>query len=287
MSARTLATGCGLALLICALAPRADAAPRASTTKPTARRTKPLSTAKLAVLTARPAALTPALAPTPTPALAPTPIPAPTPTLAASSPAPALALSPAFATPAPDADRAPSTPSTLQHRATVTLNPLALAIGRYGANAELVFARHHAITASGYLQTFPHAILRRLLPDIPLGDGPQSRLGGEVGYRLYSGTDGPTGVFVGPSLVAMPLAAPRLASDFRPEVVSFMAYGAALDVGVQAVVGPGFTIGGGIGVMALSYSPPASATPPAGLELPSYPEPHVLPRLLVAAGWAF
>jgi hypothetical protein len=56
---------------------------------------------------------------------------------------------------------------------------------------------------------------------------------------------------------------------------------------VQAVVGPGFTIGGGIGVMALAYSRPASATPPAGIELPSYPEPHVFPRLLIAAGWAF
>jgi hypothetical protein len=58
-------------------------------------------------------------------------------------------------------------------------------------------------------------------------------------------------------------------------------------VGVQAVVGPGFTLGGGLGVMALAYDRPASATPPAGIELPSYPEPHVLPRVLVMAGWAF
>ena len=209
----------------------------------------------------------------------PAPVVAPPP-----PPPPALTLVPA---PAPDANHVPSTGSAVEHRATLTLNPLALAIGRYGANAEYLFARHHAVTASGYLQTFPQAILKRLLPDIPLGDGPQSRLGGEVGYRLYSGTDGPTGVFVGPSLVAMPLAAPRLASDYRPEVVSFMAYGGSLDVGVQAVVGPGFTVGGGVGVMALAYSPPASATPPTGLELPSYPEPHVLPRLLFAAGWAF
>jgi hypothetical protein len=85
----------------------------------------------------------------------------------------------------------------------------------------------------------------------------------------------------------MPLAAPRLTSDYRAEVISFMAYGAALDVGVQAVVGGGFTIGGGVGVAALAYSRPVSATPPPGIELPSYPEPHVLPRLLFAAGWAF
>jgi len=277
MSARKLATGCALALFVASLAPRADAAPRALTTKATGRRAvKPASTTKLTALSSpAPTAFVPVAAPAP--AVAPPPPPAP-PT------APTLTSVPA---PAPDADHVPSTGGAVEHRATLTLNPLALAIGRYGANAEYVLARHHALTASGYLQTFPQAILKRLLPDMPLGDGPQSRLGGEVGYRLYSGTDGPTGVFVGPSLVAMPLAAPRLASDYRPEVVAFMAYGGSLDVGVQAVVGPGFTIGGGVGVMALAYSPPASATPPTGLELPSYPEPHVLPRLLFAAGWAF
>lgn len=125
------------------------------------------------------------------------------------------------------------------------------------------------------------------LPDMTVGEGPQSRFGGELGYRLYTGSDGPTGLFVGPSFVAMPLAAPRLTADYRTEVVSFMAYGAALDVGVQAVVGPGFTLGGGVGVMALAYDTPASATPPAGIDLPSFPAPHVLPRLLVNVGWAF
>ena len=75
--------------------------------------------------------------------------------------------------------------------------------------------------------------------------------------------------------------------SLRAEVVSFNAYGGALDVGVQAVVGPGFTIGGGVGVMALAYTPPASIAPPAGAQVPSYPEPHVLPRLLIMAGWAF
>ncbi len=287
MSARILATGCALALstsmLASLLAPCAEAAPRASTTKPGARRARPRPGANLAALAARPA---PAAIAAPTPPLGP---PAPSPaaaSLAGPEPAPALALSAPLPL-APDADRTPAGESALAHRATVTLNPLALAIGRYGANAELVFARHHAVTASAYLQTFPQAILRRLLPDIALGEGPEARLGGEIGYRLYSGSDGPTGIFIGPSAIAMPLAAPRLASDYRAEVVSFMAYGASLDVGVQAVVGPGFTIGGGVGVMALAYSPPASATPPTGLELPSYPEPHVLPRLLFAAGWAF
>lgn len=83
----------------------------------------------------------------------------------------------------------------------------------------------------------------------------------------------------------MPIAYPRVTDPLRAEVVSFNAYGGALDVGVQAVIGPGLTIGGS-GVMALAYTPPASITAPAGLEVPSYPEPHMLPRLLMMAGWA-
>lgn len=85
----------------------------------------------------------------------------------------------------------------------------------------------------------------------------------------------------------MPIAYPRVTENLRAEVVSFNAYGAALDLGVQAIIGPGFTIGGGIGVMALAYTPPASVAPPSGIQVPPYPEPHVLPRLLMMAGWAF
>ena len=193
--------------------------------------------------------------------------------------------------PAPPPDHTPDhasrTEPGLAHRGTLTLNPFALVIGRYGANAEFVVAPHHALTASGFVQTFPKGLLRIAAPDFADGDAPPSRFGGELGYRLYSGSDGPNGIFIGPSVVSMPLVAPRLTDDFRPELVSFNAYGAAIDVGAQAVVGPGFTIGGGVGVMALAYSSPASATPPPGVSLPSYPEPHVLPRLLVMAGWAF
>jgi hypothetical protein len=126
-----------------------------------------------------------------------------------------------------------------------------------------------------------------LLPQAELGEGPTTRVGGEIGYRFYTGRDAPTGFFVGPSFLAMPFAYPRVTEDAKAEVVSFHAYGAALDLGAQIVTGSGFTFGGGVGVMALAYTPPASAAPPAGVEVPSYPEPHVLPRLLLQAGWAF
>lgn len=262
MTARFLATSCALAL--CAgLSSRAEAAPRNATKASVARRaSSPPTPPRLAALRAAPVGPPSA----PAPVLSPSLVPGAEPT---------------------DPDRPSSDPSPLHHRAALTINPLALVVGRYGANIEFVFARHHAIVASGFLQTFPTGLLKTALPDLPIENGPESRFGGELGYRFYSGTNGPTGVFVGPSFVAMPLAAPRLTEAYKAEIVSFTAYGAALDVGVQTVIGPGFTIGGGIGVMALAYAPPASAQPPAGIELPSWPQPHVLPRLLVMAGWAF
>lgn len=187
----------------------------------------------------------------------------------------------------PSRDQAAGDTAQVPQRFAITLNPLALIVGRYGANGEVLFARHHAVVASGYLQTFSTTMLRALMPSVELAQVPQSRLGGELGYRFYSGDAGPTGLFVGPSAVAVPIAYPRVTEELRAEVVSFMAYGAALDVGVQAIIGPGFTLGGGVGVMALAWQPPASAQAPAGVTAPSYPTPHVLPRLLVMAGWAF
>jgi hypothetical protein len=85
----------------------------------------------------------------------------------------------------------------------------------------------------------------------------------------------------------MPFAYPHVGSDLRADIVAFETFGAAFDVGAQAVLGGGLTIGGGIGVEYLAYQPPASIAPPPGVTAPTYPEPHVLPRVLLAAGWAF
>jgi hypothetical protein len=173
-------------------------------------------------------------------------------------------------------------------RVTITVNPAPIALGRYGGNLEFVAARHHAIVVSGYAQTFAPWLLRQVLPRaVDVGSGPPARPGGEIGYRFYTGTRGAHGLFVGPSAIAMPLVAPRVGTDLRAEVVSFQAYGAALDVGVQAITDAGFTVGGGLGVMYLAYTPPASVAPPPGVPVPSFPQPHVLPRLLIAAGWSF
>lgn len=166
----------------------------------------------------------------------------------------------------------------------VTINPLPLVAGRYGANLDVLPVPHHGVTTSVFLQTFPLGLLRRYIPEGFAVADPPARIGGEVGYRFYSGKAAANGLFFGPSLVLMPIAYPR-ATDAGIEVVSFHAYGGALDAGVQAVTPGGFTIGGGLGVMALSYSLPRSNI--AGIEIPAVATPHVLPRLLLAAGWSF
>jgi hypothetical protein len=155
-------------------------------------------------------------------------------------------------------------------------------------NVELVPFRHHGIIASAFYQTFTPAMLRVLMPkEVDTSHGAPAKVGGELGYRFYSGRDGANGFFAGISGVAMPIAYPRVTADYKSEVTSFYAFGGAVDLGVQAITTGGFTIGGGIGGMYLAYSPPASVTPPAGVSAPSIPQPHILPRLLVAAGWSF
>jgi hypothetical protein len=81
----------------------------------------------------------------------------------------------------------------------------------------------------------------------------------------------------------MPLAYPRLAADFESaDLVRFSALGAALDLGLQKVTRSGFTFGGGVGVMYLDYQVPSDRR-----RIALTVEPHVLPRLLLAAGWSF
>ena len=165
----------------------------------------------------------------------------------------------------------------------VTLNPLGLAVERYGGNVEASPLQHHVFTASLYTQAVPTWLVRSLSGRSEIHDGTGSSLGGELGYRLYSGTIGADGLFAGASLVSMPLAYARLDADLRSaDLVRFHSLGAAFDVGVQKVTDSGFTIGGGVGVMYLSYTLPEDTR-----RLPTGVEPHVLPRLLLAAGWSF
>jgi hypothetical protein len=166
----------------------------------------------------------------------------------------------------------------------ITGNPLSLLIGRFGGNVEIVAAAHHAIVGSAYAQVFPVGIVRGMMPP-EVRDrvrDPPVTVGGELGYRLYSGSRGTEGLFVGPSLVVTPLAYPRLTPDMNVDLVTFHAPGVALDAGVQHVTGIGLTLGGGIGVEYLAYTLPND---PRRLPVPV--DAHWLPRVLMAAGWSF
>lgn len=194
----------------------------------------------------------------------------------------AVALVCAASSPALAAERPQPKPDRVQRALTISVNPLPMIAGRYGANAEYVVAPHHAIVASGFVQTFPRGMIEMLVPaGAEIGSAPSSGIGGELGYRLYTSGASASGLFVGPSFVLMPIAYPRVRDDLKVDIDALSAYGVALDVGAQVVTGSGFTIGGGLGAMALAYMPPRSY---GGA---TFAEPHVLPRLLFMAGWSF
>lgn len=186
--------------------------------------------------------------------------------------------------PAADGTRTPREADGDKHKhVTVTLNPLGFAVQRYGANLEVLPVPHHALTGSLYLQSMPAWIARSISGRSEINEDRGSSVGGELGYRLYSGSRGANGLFVGASFVSMPLAYPRIADDLASvDLRRFNATGAALDIGAQLVTTDGFTLGGGIGVMYLGYELPADTR-----RVPLTIEPHVLPRLLLAAGWSF
>lgn len=164
----------------------------------------------------------------------------------------------------------------------VTLNPLGFAVERYGMNVEILPASHHAIVASAYLQSTPVWLVKSIVGRDLITGEPGASPGGEIGYRLYSGSRGADGLFVGTSFVVMPLAYPRVADSLTSvELRRFTATGAALDIGAQKVTSSGFTVGAGIGVMALAYDLPAD-----NHRIPIAFEPHVLPRVLLTTGWS-
>jgi hypothetical protein len=164
----------------------------------------------------------------------------------------------------------------------LTFNPLGLVIQRYGGNVEYSFAPHHVVAGTLYVQSVPVEMVRPFASGVEIRDPSTSPgFGGELGYRLYSGRKGAHGLFVGGSLVAMPVAYPRLGRDFVVELERVYGMGGAIDVGAQGITSFGLTIGGGIGASFLAYDMPDDPR-----RLP-FTIPTVLPRLLLQTGYAF
>jgi hypothetical protein len=216
----------------------------------------------------------------PPPPAAPPPEPVPAAPPPPPPPAPKLELA--------NKDKVIAPRDAAPRRLSIEINPIPIVGGRYGGNVEVALARHHVLVGSGYYQTFEPRVLEVIMPKaVDTSHGAQARIGGEFGYRFYSGRRGANGFFAGASAVAMPLALPRVLPDFKTDVPSFYGFGGAVDVGIQAITDAGFTIGGGIGGMYLAYDAPKSAQTPPGAPPIKYYEPHFLPRVLLAAGWSF
>ncbi|HEU4406513.1 MAG TPA: DUF3575 domain-containing protein [Polyangiaceae bacterium] len=189
----------------------------------------------------------------------------------------------------PQADQGPTRPAQGDDdhkRFAVALNPLAVTIGRYSLQAEYLPAKHHALTLSPF---YTYAPVKAEINGQELDGGSLSGFGGELGYRFYSGNKGPNGFFVGPSLLfgAYSQSAP---SGAQPEgsrgSESFTSYGGAIDIGGQAVIGPGIVVGGGFG---LQYTTTSRDIDTDNLNLASaiIAGGGVRPRFLFSAGYAF
>ena len=146
---------------------------------------------------------------------------------------------------------------------SVRANPLALFIGRLSADVEWMVAPHHALIGS------PHVTLAQSRGDLPANatgftGANATGFGVELGYHYFPAPE-LEGLFFGPSLL---LDSTRPA----PGATRFTAYGGAFDVGYQAVVGPGFTLAAGGGLLFIT----ASGAPV-----------KLAPRALLGIGWTF
>jgi hypothetical protein len=159
-------------------------------------------------------------------------------------------------------------------------NPLGVAVGRYSADLEYLPAPHHAfhMTPVGYFA----------LPGV---SDELTGFGAEVGYRWYSGQDGPQGFFVGTSFIALSLrylhAAPNDVALSTPEDTSYVQLGGAVDAGYQIVLLGNLAAGAGVGVQyTLDTQEPTFEAPGNSLHELLY-GPGLRPRVLLSVGAAF
>ena len=176
----------------------------------------------------------------------------------------------------------------------IEANLLSLLVSRVSLQVEWVPGTHHALVANPF---FFHASRKHTQDGVAYDLGDQNGIGTELGYRYYTGSRGPNGFFVGPSLVfgsfyksggeAATIERPSsnaslaLFTTSRPE--SYNAYGAAIDIGGQFIVGPGILFGIGIGAQYLFTTDDKSG----GISSLWEGTAGFSPRLLSSLGYAF
>jgi hypothetical protein len=159
-------------------------------------------------------------------------------------------------------------------------NPLGFAIGRYSVDLEYLPESHHAL----HLTPFG-------MYGLPGVSDQLTGFGAEMGYRWYSATHGPEGVFLGASFVAAELEYQHTSSAPPPLDVSndtqFVELGGALDAGYQVIVLGNLALGAGVGAQYMVD------TIQPRFEFASHPWHDLLygwglrPRALLSVGAAF
>ncbi len=163
-------------------------------------------------------------------------------------------------------------PGGQQRRFTFTYNPATLFLVRAELSFEAMLADHHVIQLTGfYGSTTTNS---DSFNNVFRGGG------GEIGYRWYSGTGGPRGLYIAPSF----LAAGYVAIPQRGAQVPYANFGGALDVGYQAIFADRWVLGLGGG---LQYTAPTVTFPVQELPASVYAIRGLRPRLLLALGVAF
>ena len=161
---------------------------------------------------------------------------------------------------------------------SIELNPIAATIGRYSAQVEWLPMEHHAIVLNPHVD---HS-------DFSVDDGTfkynegMTGFGGELGYRFYTGSSGATGFFIGPSFLLA-----NYTASVGNQSSNFTNMGAAVDVGGQAIIGPGIVIGAGVGIQYTGNLGQTGSTDHFPLAANAFAGGGVLPRLLFSVGYSF
>jgi hypothetical protein len=192
-----------------------------------------------------------------------------------------FATSVAAAAGIPERDRVAPAQEPEMKSLSLELNPIGMAIGRYSVNVEYLPLPHHALVLNPYF-AYVNA-------DVQAGDVEYSQSfvggGGELGYRFYTGSKGPHGFYVGPSFLFGQYSASQDAVGSIPATsAGFTTLGGAIDIGGQAMVGPGIVIGGGFGVQYTKATEDFEDLPFAAAILAGG---GFRPRVLLSAGFAF
>jgi hypothetical protein len=185
--------------------------------------------------------------------------------------------------PTPAVDVVVRDPIPPRRIASIEWNPLPLVtLDKLSLNLVVVPVSHHAIVLSPFAvrtSTAPIAVFDDAGNATPTPTYTFRGAGSELGYRYYSGKNGPRGWFAGPSL----LLASFEATAANGSRTHFIDAGVAADAGYSALLDGRVALSLGAG---LEYLFAASSLPEQQFPARIYANRGVSPRFLFSIGWA-